>query len=316
MYQTPLSLKQVLTTPLNPVKWPGLLPDLDVWIKRDDLTHPVIQGNKWHKLRLNLLAAQANNDQGILTFGGAHSNHIAACAAACKDYGLQSSAVIRGDELANQPQLWSPTLTDAYALGMRFKFVSRTQYRQRQDADWLASLIKDYPGYYFIPEGGSNALAVTGMAEVINQINIQCPGWTHLLTAVGTGASLAGLAKAAPNKQVWGIAALKNAHYLKANIKTWIGQDQTNWHLLSGWGNDDFHAGGYAKTTPAITAVQTRFEQANNLLLDPIYTAKLVYAFNSLVVQGAFPSYSRIVIYHSGGLQGREAAMKDLTKYK
>lgn len=305
MYQTPLGLKQVLTTPLQPIQWPRLTGNQQAWIKRDDLNHPRIQGNKWHKLRLNILAAQQAGCAGLLTFGGAHSNHIAATAAAAYDYGMAATGIIRGDELNDNQQAWSATLKNAAAQGMRFQFVSRSDYRQRNQADWLAKWHAAYPNYYVIPEGGSNELAITAMADVIAQINDQCPDWTHLLCAVGTGATLAGLAKAAPNKTVWGIASLKQAEHLIPQIETWIGQPQSNWRLLSDLEHTPFHGGGYGKTTPAITAMQQQFEQLNRLLLDPIYTAKVVYAFDHLLAHNAFPEDSRIIIYHSGGLQGR-----------
>jgi 1-aminocyclopropane-1-carboxylate deaminase len=310
LYQTPLGLKQVLTTPLQPIQWPRLSGHQQAWIKRDDLNHPRIQGNKWHKLRLNILAAQQAGCDGLLTFGGAHSNHIAATAAAAYDYGIAATGIIRGDELSNNQQSWSATLKNAAAHGMTFRFVSRRDYRQRNQADCLAKWHEAYPNYYFIPEGGSNALAITAMADVIAQINAQCPDWTHLLCAVGTGATLAGLAKATPNKAttnktVWGIASLKQAEHLIPQIETWIGKQHSNWRLLSDLGNRTFHGGGYGKTTPEITAIQQQFEQQNRLLLDPIYTAKVVYAFDHLLAHSAFPEDSRIIIYHSGGLQGR-----------
>ncbi|AHF00954.1 D-cysteine desulfhydrase [Thiomicrospira aerophila AL3] len=310
MYQTPFSLKQVLTqprmTPLQPVTWSSLGPHQQAWIKRDDLNHPLIQGNKWHKLRHNILAAQQAGFAGLLTFGGAYSNHIAATAAAAAACNMKSVGIIRGDELA-QHQAWSTTLIHAAQLGMAFKFVSRQQYRCRHDADWLAQLQSQYPDYYCIPEGGSNALAVSAMRDVIQQINQQCPDWTHLLCAVGTGATLAGLAKAAPEKQIWGIASLKQADYLMPQIAAWIGQQQTNWQLLSQAGKVAFHGGGYGKTTPDIIATQQLFEQAHQLQLDPIYTAKLIHAFDTLLQQACFPEYSKIILYHSGGLQGRAA---------
>ncbi|WP_234968871.1 1-aminocyclopropane-1-carboxylate deaminase/D-cysteine desulfhydrase [Thiomicrospira sp. ALE5] len=292
-------------TPLQPVYWAGLGTYQQAWIKRDDLNHPVIQGNKWHKLRFNIVAAQQAGCAGLLTFGGAYSNHIAATATAALAFNLKSIGIIRGDELANQQQAWSPTLNQAELQGMALHFVSRQQYRYRHDPEWLAQLHSQYPDYYFIPEGGSNDLAVSAMSDVVQQINQQCPDWTHLVCAVGTGATLAGLAKAAPDKQIWGIASLKQAEYLIPQIKAWIGQHQTNWRLLSQAGKVAFHGGGYGKTTLEIMATQQSFEQTHKLQLEPIYTAKLIYAFDTLLQQACFPEQSRIILYHSGGLQGR-----------
>ncbi len=274
---------------------------IKVWLKRDDLNHPLIQGNKWHKLKLNLLAAENQHKQQLLTFGGAYSNHIAATAAAAFERGWTSIGIIRGDELAHNHQAWSPTLKQAQRHGMTFEFVDRQTYRLRHHQAWLNALQQDYPQAYLLPEGGSNPLAINGFESVINELNQQCPGWTHLLCAVGTGGTLAGLAKfAQPHQQIWGMASLKNAGYLREQISKWAGLDKTNWRLFT-----EFHGGGYGKTSNDVLNISQQFEQNNSVKLDPVYTAKLVFAFNRLIQAGAFAANSRVVLYHSGGLQGR-----------
>ncbi|WP_248851866.1 1-aminocyclopropane-1-carboxylate deaminase/D-cysteine desulfhydrase [Thiomicrospira microaerophila] len=273
---------------------------VELWVKRDELNHPLIQGNKWHKLKLNLAAAQQQGFKQLLTFGGAYSNHIAAVAAAAQAYAFTSLGFIRGEELASHYQAWSATLKTAAKRGMQFEFVDRATYRLRQDLAWLASLAERFPEAYILPEGGSNALAIEGFESVIAELKTQVD-FTHLLCAVGTGGTLAGLARyAKPDQKVWGIASLKNAEYLIPQITNWVGKDQDNWRLLT-----DFNGGGYGKTNNEIQQFARDFEKRFDLKLDPIYTAKLVYGFHQLLISGAFEPGSRIVIYHSGGLQGR-----------
>lgn len=276
---------------------------IEVFIKRDDLNHPLIQGNKWHKLKLNLLEAETQQKTQLLTFGGAYSNHIAATAAAAFERGWSSIGIIRGDELARNHQAWSATLKQAQQHGMTFEFVDRQTYRLRYNQAWLSALQQRYPQAYMLPEGGSNELAVAGFESVINELNDQCADWTHLLCAVGTGGTLAGLAKFARAEQrILGIASLKNAQYLREQIQDWAGSAKTNWQLLT-----EFHGGGYAKTNAVINANMARFEQHFAIALDPIYTAKIVSAFYQLTEQQTFAPGSKIILYHSGGLQGRQA---------
>lgn len=275
---------------------------IEVYIKRDDLNHPLIQGNKWHKLKLNLIAAENQHKHQLLTFGGAYSNHIAATAAAAFERGWSSIGIIRGDELAHNHQAWSSTLKQAQQHGMIFEFVDRQTYRLRHHQAWLSALQQRYPQAYILPEGGSNALAVNGLESVMNELNEQCPDWTHLLCAVGTGGTLAGLAKFAhAGQQIFGIASLKNADYLREQIANWAGAEKTNWRLLT-----EFHGGGYAKSTPDIDANMAAFEQDFDIALDPIYTAKMVNAFYQLIEQQTFTAGSKVILYHSGGLQGRK----------
>lgn len=274
---------------------------IEVWIKRDDLNHPLIQGNKWHKLRLNLEQAEQQGKSQLVTFGGAYSNHIAATAAACYERGWQSVGLIRGDELAHNHQAWSPTLKQAQRHGMQFEFLDRQTYRLRHHQAWLETLQQRFPNAYLLPEGGSNELAVAGFETLINQLNQQCEGWTDLFCAVGTGGSLAGLAKYASISQtIWGVASLKNADYLRPKIQNWISGSKQNWHLLT-----EFHGGGYAKNNSEITLKTKQFESQFNIQLDPIYTAKLIFAFNTLLERNHFKSGQKIILYHSGGLQGR-----------
>lgn len=321
--------KNLYTTPLTRL-YSSLFDeyDIDVFIKRDDLNHPTIQGNKWHKLKHNLQQAQINKATTLITFGGAYSNHIAATASAAKAYGFKSIGIIRGDELANAPNKWSQTLKTAHQNGMEFQFINRQTYRQKEDANYLRELKMHYPNSYIIPEGGTNELAVLGFEDLVKDLQSQCPGWTHLFCPVGTGGTLSGLIYFANQylasntssvqqpKQIMGIAVLKNADYLHAHINHWQTRlanklplssqklasacPAVNWHLFT-----QYHDGGYAKKSELGIKSQQNFEETFNILLDPVYTSKMVFAFYDQLQKKHIPKNSKIILLHTGGLQGR-----------
>jgi 1-aminocyclopropane-1-carboxylate deaminase len=281
---------------------------VEVWMKREDMNHPTVQGNKWHKLKFNLDEAIKQKKEALLTFGGAHSNHIAATAAAAKQSGLKSIGFIRGEELASNPEKWSPTLKLAQRNGMTLHFVSRMDYREKNLPATVQKLQLEFPQAYIIPEGGSNTLAVQGFKSLMDDIEIQCPDWTHLYTAVGTGATLAGLvsfAKAKLNRTISGVSVLKNGGYLIPIIEQWTRQisDQNSvnhWQLLT-----EYHAGGYAKKTPELIQRISDFEKEFKIDLEPIYTGKMVSAFYEDLQNNLIKSGSKIILLHTGGLQGR-----------
>ncbi len=273
--------------------------NIQVWLKRDDLNHPLIQGNKLHKLKYNLQKAKQLNCDTLISFGGAYSNHIAALSIAGKEQGFRTLAYIRGDELKNTPEKWSHTLKEAHKYGMEFVFLTRQDYRKKNSDSFLKNLSQQQPNAYIIPEGGTNSLAVKGFKETINHLDIQCPEWTHLFTAVGTGGTLSGLSKYANEKQkIQGVATLKNAGYLEEDIGKLT--PKKNWQLLT-----EYHGGGYAKNNPQILDIQTWFEQNFNVLLDPIYTNKMVFGFMEELRKDNIAENAKVILYHSGGLQGR-----------
>jgi 1-aminocyclopropane-1-carboxylate deaminase len=282
-------------------EWHGV----NVWIKRDDLNHPVIQGNKWHKLKYNLAAAKQQQKTALLTFGGAYSNHIAATAYAAKLYGFDSIGFIRGDELARQTDKWSHTLKAAAQNGMQLHFLSRKDYRLKQSTDFLAKLATDFPHAAILPEGGSNELALQGVGELMAEIEAQLPAWTHLYCAVGTGGTFSGLVKHAPQshateRHIYGVAVLADATYLLPQIHEWIGSKATvEWQLL-----DNHHAGGYGKLPAALQQFKQEMEARWQIPLDPVYNTKMLYAFFSELQSGRLPAGAEVVLLHSGGLQG------------
>ncbi len=278
-----------------------------VWMKREELNHPSVQGNKLHKLKLNIQEAARQQKDTLLTFGGAYSNHIAATAAAAKQLGFKSIGFIRGDELALSPNKWSSTLKLAQQNGMILHFINRRDYREKNRPDILQKLQDEFPQAYIIPEGGSNILAVQGFESLMSDIEMQCPDWTQLYTAVGTGGTLAGLvsfAKLNTNRNILGIATLKNADYLIPKITQWILQSTehtsvNHWQLLT-----QYHMGGYAKKTAELLHQRSDFESAFGIDLDPIYTAKMVMAFYDQLHKNLIKPGSKVVLLHTGGLQG------------
>lgn len=325
-------------TDTNPVKTP-LTPlnsrlfeeyQVKVWIKRDDLNHPTVQGNKWHKLKHNLLQAKNQSKNTIITFGGAYSNHIASTAAAAKAEGFQSIGIIRGDELENQPEKWSDTLKTAFENGMQFKFISRQAYRQKEDASFLSSLQNQYPTAFIIPEGGSNQYAILGFKDLISDLNEQCPEWTQIYSAVGTGGTLAGLIHFSQinqtknnslnsllPKKIIGVPVLKQGEYLAPKIQNLLQQSEcikgrkthyksdVSWKLLT-----QYHDGGYAKQSVEGENFQCNFEKEFSILLDPVYTSKMIYAFYDQLKTGKISKGSNIILLHTGGLQGRNSQYK------
>ena len=271
--------------------------NLIVSVKRDDNIHPIISGNKWRKLKFNLRFAKENNYTGIISFGGSFSNHIHALAFACQQQGLKSIGIIRGesDYASNY------TLTMAQQWGMTLNFVDRKTYRLREDTDHLENLQQKYPDYFLVPEGGSNKLALAGVGEIITELNQQCE-FDTLLTPVGSGGTLAGLIQADNNQhQLLGISVLKQDGYLTEQVNHLLSEEQNfyNWQILSA-----FHRGGYAKFSKEDEQRIVSFNQQTGFVFEPVYSGKMLLAFLDLIEQGYVSKGQRIVLLHTGGLQG------------
>ncbi|UNT44082.1 pyridoxal-phosphate dependent enzyme [Acinetobacter sp. LUNF3] len=271
---------------------------INISIKRLDLVHPYISGNKFFKLKYNLLTAQKQDYKKLLTFGGAYSNHIAATAYAAQLFGFESLGIIRGEELASKAL--NTTLNTAQQFGMQLQFVTREAYRQKQSLGYLAQLQQDYPDYYVIPEGGTNSLAIQGCQEILNKQD--CENFDLICCAVGTGGTITGLIEAShPQQQVLGFSALKG-DFLAREIQQLT--HKTNWKIT-----DQYCCGGYAKTTPELLQFIRTFEHQHQIPLEQIYTGKMLLGLTDLIQQGTFPKDHRILVIHSGGLQGRLAAL-------
>lgn len=271
---------------------PAWLPDhIEAAMLRLDLLHREISGNKWFKLRYNLDEAKAAGKTHIVTFGGAWSNHIAATASACQMAGLSCTGIIRGEA----PPVLSHTLEQAQRYGMQLHFVSREAYRQKAITDWEAA----YSNSFIIPEGGHNAAGAVGCKEILPLVSYQ--DFTHIACAVGTGTTLAGLINSAlAQQEVLGFPVLKGAGYLQQAIEQLLEPGvQAHWRLLH-----DFHQGGYARVSPELIGFINTFYKETQVPLDIIYTGKMVMGVQQLATQGYFPAGSRILLIHTGGLQG------------
>ncbi|TMP30047.1 1-aminocyclopropane-1-carboxylate deaminase [Pseudoalteromonas rubra] len=282
-------------SPLQQIRAPELdTAGVSLQIKRDDLLHPTIQGNKWRKLKYNLKAMALENKRSLITFSGPFSNHLYATAMACKQFKIQGHAVIRGPEL----DLNNPTIRLARACGMVLHAVSRKEYRQRNEPDYLAQIAQQFPDAFVIPEGGSNQFALAGCKELAQSL----PDSDYVCCAVGSGGTLAGMLDGlAPERQLLGVAVLKGAQYLHDEVLRLNPQAATraNWQLLC-----DHHDGGYGKFSAPLWQFCLRMRREHALPLEPIYTGKLMFALWQLIEQGYFSHGSRIIAIHSGGLQG------------
>ena len=267
--------------------------DITLIIRRLDLVHPQISGNKFFKLKYNFLEAKRQGYQHILSFGGAYSNHIAATAFAAQQFGFKSVGVIRGEELADRPL--NPTLATAQEFGMQLHFVSRDEYRRKQQPEYLAELARQFPEHYVIPEGGTNALAIQGCQEILKDSDAQ---FDVICCAVGTGGTISGLIEAShAHQQILGFSALKGS-FLKDEVAQLT--KKTNWNIL-----DDYCCGGYAKTSAALVQFIRDFEAEFSILLEQVYTAKMLMGIFDLIEKNYFPARSKLLVIHSGGLQGR-----------
>ena len=269
---------------------------IELWLKRDDLLHPVISGNKWRKLKYILDHALSLNTHKIISMGGAYSNHLHALAYVGNKLGIATAAKIRGE----RPEVLNPTLSDLDTWGMTLEFVSRSEYRQLRTYKDYNSLPGMQTGEYWLPEGGAMELALLGVAELVNEIEID---YDVLCVPCGTATTLAGIINAvSEDKQVLGFSALKGASFLSADVQQMIINKpchNKNWFIEL-----DFHFGGFAKVSPALLDFIKNFERAHSIQLEPIYTGKMLYGIYALIKQGFFKPGQRIIAVHTGGLQG------------
>jgi 1-aminocyclopropane-1-carboxylate deaminase len=267
--------------------------DVQIYLKREDKIHPFISGNKYRKLKYNLLEAKNQNQNTLLTFGGAYSNHIAAVAAAGNELGFKTIGVIRGEELSLKITE-NPTLTFAQTCGMQLKFVSRETYRAKTNITFLKALKNEFGNFYLIPEGGTNELAVKGCEEVLTK---EDKNFDVICCAVGTGGTISGLINASgPHQHLLGFPALKGG-FLQNDICKFT--TKSNWKLIC-----DYHFGGYAKINSELVEFINRFNQEHGIPLDPIYTGKMMYGIFDLINKDYFEKGTKILAIHTGGLQG------------
>jgi 1-aminocyclopropane-1-carboxylate deaminase len=267
--------------------------NVTLYIKREDLIHPYVSGNKFRKLKYNLLQVIQEKKKTILTFGGAFSNHILAVAAAGKENGFRTIGIIRGEELAEKIAE-NHTLQKAQELGMVIEFVSRETYRDKNSEEFIINLKEKFGDFYLLPEGGTNDLAIKGCEEVLTERDAD---FDYICCAVGTGGTIAGIINCSkPSQQVLGFPALKG-DFLKEDICKFA--KNNNWELIT-----NYHFGGYGKVTEELIFFINEFYQQYEIPLDPIYTGKMVFGVLDLIEKKWFPDNSKILLLHTGGLQG------------
>lgn len=273
---------------------------IELFVKREDLLHPEISGNKWRKLKYNIQAAKSEGKSQIITFGGAYSNHIAATAAAGKLHGLETLGVLRGEEVLPL----NPTLKLAQENGMKFKYVSRSDYRNKDKNGFLESIGLSTKDSYVIPEGGANLFGLKGCQEILQN----CESFDLIVVACGTANTFSGISSKLRAKQKsLGFPVLKNAGFLEDEVRKNLGildENKGNWSL-----NLDYHFGGYAKQNSDLIHFLQDFWENHNIKLDPIYTGKAMFGLLNELKTGGIEA-EKILFIHTGGLQGIEGFEK------
>lgn len=269
---------------------------LEVFIKRDDLIHPEVMGNKWRKLKYNLEEAINGKYEGVVTLGGAFSNHIAATATACRLNGIKSIGIIRGDELTIDS---NHTLRKAHLDGMDLRFLSRSKYSDLRENS--GEIEQEFPGYLIVPEGGTNEFAIRGVREIWDELDEH---YDYVVCPFGTGGTMAGLSAGAPaSTKVLGFSSLKG-DFPETELKALLEKfaiSNTRVRIFT-----EYHFGGYGKVSNRLLKFMGEFEEQHEIAIEPVYTGKMFYGFYDLVRADFFPPKSRILLIHTGGLQGKD----------
>lgn len=271
-----------------------------LFLKRDDQlyreTAPDFNGNKWRKMKYNLLQAEKSGIDTLLTFGGAFSNHIAATAAAAHLYRFKSIGIIRGEKPADL----NPTLKKVMNYGMQLEFITRTAYREKHTPEFIKGLEEKYGEFYLLPEGGTNDLALKGCAEIVEEID-QLPD--YICCGCGTGGTFAGIVAGINNRaKAIGYAALKGSFHteeVQKLHKEYLNKPFSGWQICN-----DYHFGGFAKHKPPLIEFINNFKARHNIQLEPLYTGKMLFGIYDQIEKDFFPKGSQIMAIHTGGLQG------------
>lgn len=276
---------------------------LEVFVKRDDLIHPEISGNKWRKLKYNFEKFKSGKYDAVLTFGGAYSNHIAATAAAGRMFQIPVIGIIRGDELDDKS---NATLSKAKADGMNLVFVSREIYEQRYERIYHEELRREFGNVLIIEEGGANFLGAQGVAELVQEISFEPD---YIYTAAGTGTTSAGLLLGTKKSRINAVSVLKNGNFLRDDIGKMLYHSFFDDELVADYLKrltleTDYHFGGYGKYTDELLNFMTSWKTKTGIALDQVYTAKMIYAFEQDILANKILPNSQVVLLHTGGLQG------------
>ena len=270
---------------------------------RLDLLHPVISGNKWFKLRLNIAHAIEHGFKTIVTFGGGYSNHLIATACAARMFKIPVVGIVRG-----KYDVLTPTLEACKAEGMELIFVSQEDYKNKHEPEWATNLVAHFDELFIIPEGGANEWGRAGAGLINRYID---DSYTHIVVSVGSGTTLIGLRNKIPDKQqIMGFAPMKQGAYLNGYISDHLLPEQNrNWSLT-----DEFHLGGFGKWNDELLHFMNDFYRENKIPLDIVYTSKMMYGISQLLEQHYFSSCDKVLCIHSGGLQGN-VSVKDKLIY-
>ncbi len=296
----------LIPSPIQKVHWPvAKAAKVEVWMKRDDLIHPIISGNKWRKLMYNVKEVQDKKLWGIVTFGGAFSNHIAATAYSGFVFTLATVGFIRGEEV----NFNNPTLQKAMAAGMQLKPISREEYRKKTQTGFLEEIKKEYPHYLIVPEGGSNLNGVLGCMQILPEIH---QTFDVIASPIGSATTFTGLVATAKNHgKVLGFSALKGGGYLQSTVENFLHRLKAetppeinfnptqNWEII-----DQYHFGGFAKMKEPLVRFMNDFWQETQIALDPVYTAKMMWGLREMIVENQILPGSKLLVLHTGGLQG------------
>ncbi len=289
-----------LPSPVTQIKAPLLTEkNIRLFIKRDELIHPVIQGNKWRKLKYNLISAQEKSANTILSFGGAYSNHLHALAYAGKQLNIKTIGIIRGQA----PHQLNACLQDMLDWDMQLKFITRIEYKQKTQSEFLVKLKQELGDFYLIPEGGNNSFGKKGCAEILDELE---ESYDHICCEVGSGTMFSSLIShnKKPQTEYLGFAVMKNPQ-LNSEIKNSLSLSQHPPSTFTTWKiNHDYHFGGFAKTTDTLNKFINNFKRENNIQLEPVYSGKMLYGIFDLISKNNFKPGEKILALHGGGLQG------------
>ena len=276
-----------------------------IFMKREDLIHPIVSGNKFRKLKYNIEKFKKNKNSTLITFGGAYSNHLLAVSYIAKIENINTIAFVRGDELGVLPL--NSTLQRCFDNGMEFKFISREKYRFRNDSNFLKNLSSKYNNAFIIPEGGTNDLGILGCEEILtlrdkNFFDVIC-------VPVGSGGTFSGLINSSLIKQkILGFSALTNSNIINV-INKFV--NKNNWELI-----DEDLFGGYAKSNQNLIHFINKFYNDSNIKLDPIYNSKMIFKILEIIKQNKWIYGKKILIVNTGGLQSVESFNKTLKNKK
>jgi len=268
---------------------------VELFVKRDELIHPYIQGNKWRKLKYNILEAEQHNQNTLLSFGGAYSNHLHALAAIGKQLNLNTIGIIRGQA----PEKLNPCLQDLIDWGMQLKFVSRLEYKQKNSGKFINNLKNELSDFHLIPEGGNNDAGIRGCAELLDELE---EDYDVICCEVGSGTMLSALIQnnKKKNTSYLGFAVMKNTQLdneIKDSLPNQI--NSTDWKI-----NHQYHFGGFAKTSVDLNDFIKNFKNEYNIQLEPVYSGKMLWGILDLIQDNYFKPGTRILAIHGGGLQG------------